>query len=178
MVKEPIILNTKRFSDNRGFFMESCPAYISKELGVSFLQDNLSFSKKGTVRGLHYQWDVPMGKLVSVVSGSIIDHVVDIREGSENFGELRSFSLNGMDEKILWVPPGFAHGFETLEDSYVLYKCTSIYNKDREGSISIFDPEISITLCGDIDQSIISERDSQAISLSEYKKDYKFSKEK
>lgn len=172
------IFERKKYNDNRGFFIESCPAFVEDDLGVRFVQDNLSFSKKGVIRGLHYQWSDPMGKLVSVVKGSIIDYIVDIRIGSETYGKSFALELSDRNDLMLWVPPGFAHGFEALEDSYVLYKCSSKYNSEAEGSINIFDKNIAISLQTPEECVIMSKRDLGAISFEEYSKDPKFFKEK
>lgn len=172
------IFERKKYLDIRGFFIESCPASVEVDLGVKFVQDNLSFSKKGVVRGLHYQWSEPMGKLVSVIKGSIIDYVVDVRIDSETYGQSFSFELSDRNDLMLWVPPGFAHGFEALEDSYVLYKCSSKYNPEAEGSINIFDKNIGISLQTPKECVIMSKRDLDAISFEDYCKDPKFFKEK
>lgn len=158
--------------------MEQCSNSFIKELGVSFKQDNLSYSKRGVFRGLHYQWDIPMGKLISVISGSIIDYVVDIRMGSKSFGQYTSFNLNSDDGNILWIPPGFAHGFEAIENSYVHYKCSSVYNKYTEGSINIFDKNLSISLYHEKKDLIMSDRDKNSISFEEYCINPKFFMEK
>lgn len=172
------LFERKKYVDNRGFFIESCPAFVEKDLGVKFIQDNLSFSKKGVVRGLHYQWQDPMGKLVSVTKGKIIDYIVDIRVGSDTYGQSFKFELSEENNLMLWVPAGFAHGFEALEDSYVSYKCSSRYNSEHEGSIDIFDKDIKISLQTPKECVIMSERDSNAMSFSDYCEDPKFFKEK
>jgi dTDP-4-dehydrorhamnose 3,5-epimerase len=172
------LLERKKYVDNRGFFVESCPAFVESDLGVKFVQDNLSFSEKGVVRGLHYQWQDPMGKLVSVIKGKVIDHIVDIRVGSETYGQSFKFELSEENDLMLWVPAGFAHGFEALEDSYVSYKCSSKYNSKYEGSINIFDKNINISLQTPKECVIISKRDLEAVSFEDYCKDPKFSKEK
>lgn len=168
------IFERKKYKDNRGFFVESCPAFVDSELGIKFVQDNLSFSKRGVIRGLHYQWKDPMGKLISVVKGSIVDYIVDVRVGSETYGESFAFELSDRNDLMLWIPPGFAHGFEALEDSYVLYKCSSKYNSEAEGSINIFDKNISISLRTPKECIIMSKRDLEAISFEDYCKDPKF----
>jgi dTDP-4-dehydrorhamnose 3,5-epimerase len=172
------IFERKKHQDNRGFFVESCPAFVESELGTKFVQDNLSFSKKGVVRGLHYQWEEPMGKLISVVKGSIIDYIVDVRADSETYGTSFAFELSDRNDLMLWTPPGFAHGFEALEDSYVLYKCSSIYSAEAEGSINIFDKNIDISLQTPKECVIMSKRDLEAVSFEDYCKDPKFFKEK
>lgn len=168
------IFKLKEYHDNRGSFFESFSKNISNDLNKNFYQDNISVSKKGVVRGLHYQWYHPMGKLVQAVKGSIIDHIVDIRFGSINFGKCYSFELSEKNRNVLWVPPGFAHGFECLEDSVVLYKCTSYYNKENEASINFFDKQLKINLTISKKEVIISERDKNAISFEQYCRNPKF----
>lgn len=174
MIDEPKIYYSKEFKDDRGFFKEFRPNYIIDDLKISFQQENLSFSRKGVVRGLHYQWNPDMGKLISVISGSIRDIIVDIRENSKNLGKVYYFDLSSENNNVLWIPPGFAHGFEALEDSYVNYGCSTKYNSQCEGSININDDYLKIILCTPKDQLIISNRDLQAISFDEYCKDFKF----
>lgn len=178
MVGEYQIFKLKQYDDNRGYFYESYPKYIGDQLGAQFVQDNLSFSNKRTIRGLHYQWNSPMGKLVQVIKGKIIDYIIDIRKESETFGKVYNFELSGLNRHCLWVPPGFGHGFEALEDSYVLYKCTSEYNSMGEGSLNIFDEELNINLFTNKESAIVSKRDKNAISFKEYCGNSKFFKEK
>tara|TARA_R100000951_G_scaffold31498_1_gene27009 strand:+ start:2979 stop:3500 length:522 start_codon:yes stop_codon:yes gene_type:complete len=163
-----------KFKDNRGFFYESFSRDLSKQMEKSFVQDNISFSKAGVIRGLHYQWDEPMGKLIHVISGSIIDHIVDIRENSEYYGKSYKFELNDKNSKILWVPPGYAHGFEALQDSVVMYKCTSYYNQIGEGCINFFDKNLNLNLIIDQKDVIISEKDKKGVTWEEYKSNPKF----
>ena len=174
MIGEPKIYNTITFKDDRCFFKEQRPSSIAKDLGVEFKQENLSFSKKVVVRGLHYQWNPDMGKLVSVISGSIVDILVDIRRDSENLGKVYYFNLSSENGKVLWVPPGFAHGFEALEDSYVCYGCSEEYNSECEGSIKINDDFLKINLQTPKECVIISKRDIHAISFKKYCIDFKF----
>lgn len=168
------LFNIKKYIDDRGFFYESFSKRVSKEVDLPFLQDNISFSKKGVIRGLHYQWNKPMGKLVHVIKGVIIDHIVDIRKGSETYGENYSFKISSKNNKLLWIPPGFAHGFESLQDSIVMYKCTSFYNEAAEGCIDIFDKKINLSLTIDKKHVIISEKDKKGISWEEYDRNAKF----
>lgn len=174
MKQEIKTFDLNKYYDNRGFFVENFPDFIAKDLSATFVQDNLSFSKKGVVRGLHYQWVEPMGKLVNVISGSIIDYLVDIRANSETFGKSFSFELNSKNDCVLWVPPGFAHGFEALEDSFVFYKCTTKFNSKGEGSINFYDNYLKINLQTNQKDVIISQRDSEAISFYDYCRDPKF----
>lgn len=132
----PVIIHTEAYYDTRGFFTE---AYNRRSLGesgfyASLVQDNLSFSKRAVIRGLHYQ--PGQGKLVKCVKGEILDVVVDFRENSPTYGEHERFILKEGDNKWLWVPPMYAHGFQVLsEDAYVLYKATDYHNPETEGGI-------------------------------------------
>ena len=172
------IYNLQTYNDHRGFFLENYSKKISDDLCLSFKQDNLSYSKKNVIRGLHYQWDKPMGKMVTVINGSIKDYIVDIRKDSPNFGKVYSFVLTDKNRKALWVPAGYAHGFEALEDSYVFYKCTEFYNKEKESGINFFDKNLNIRSTIGLKNAIMSDKDSQAMSLQTYLKDPKFFMEK
>jgi len=149
------ILKTQIYNDSRGFFLES---YNQKEWDdIKFIQDNISISKFGVVRGLHYQLNNPQGKLVRVLSGRIFDVVVDIRVGSPTFGQWKGFYLFSISDQ-LWVPPGFAHGFSVhSENATVLYKCTDYYCSADSYIINVNDPNINIRW--DCTKPIISERD-------------------
>tara|TARA_R110000787_G_scaffold156717_1_gene270591 strand:- start:6023 stop:6538 length:516 start_codon:yes stop_codon:yes gene_type:complete len=171
-MKDCFLIETKKYEDNRGFFFESYNKTIAEIIGVEFYQDNCSFSKKGVIRGLHYQWDKPMGKLVTVPMGKIIDTVVDIRHESPTFGKSESYELSSENNQALWVPAGFAHGFEALEDSLVIYKCSSFYNSEHEASINFLDEDLSLNICNN--NVIMSDRDKKAISFKEYCKNPKF----
>ena len=133
--------------DRRGWFMESYRADSFRELGLPdrFDQDNHSRSSGGVVRGLHFQWDPPMGKLMRVSHGRAFVVAVDIRRGSPTFGKWVGFRLSGDNFRQLWIPPGFAHGFcVTSERVHVEYKCTGFYDKADEIAIAWNDPEIGI----------------------------------
>tara|TARA_R110000824_G_scaffold170441_4_gene347792 strand:+ start:1649 stop:2173 length:525 start_codon:yes stop_codon:yes gene_type:complete len=163
----------KKHHDHRGYFYESFSEEINKKFDFSFVQDNISFSRRGTIRGLHYQWDKPMGKLIHVVSGSIIDHIVDIRQKSKNYGKSYKFNLTSENNLLLWIPAGFAHGFEALKDSTIMYKCTSFYNKTGEGCINFFDKNLALDLVADKKDIVISEKDKKSVSWVEYQADPK-----
>lgn len=169
-----VLLQNKKFKDKRGFFYESFSKSMQEELNTTFVQDNISFSKKGVIRGLHYQWEEPMGKLVHVVSGQINDYIVDIRKNSKNLGKCYCFNLTSDNGNILWVPPGFAHGFEALTDSYVMYKCSSYYNKDFEGGINLFDKKLNIKFTNHAEDIIISKRDQELQSFDDYCSKFRF----
>lgn len=164
------------YKDNRGFFMESFNHQIQDELNIEFLQDNHSKSKRGVVRGLHYQWDNPMGKLIRVAVGAGIDVLVDIRKDSSTFGEWESFKLSDKNNKILWAPPGFAHGFLALEDdTHLLYKNTALHNDKTEGAIHPLKSGLNINWgVPEHFQFHLSEKDKSAQTFTNYKLNPKF----
>lgn len=170
----PKVYELNKYHDNRGYFFECFSKNIGEDLGVVFKQDNSSFSRKGTVRGMHYQWDEPMGKLIQVIKGNIIDYFFDLRIGSPDFGIVQKVHLSEFNNKCLWIPPYYAHGFEALEDSHIVYKCTSYYNSKGEGTISLIDEDLGISFDTIKENMIVSERDINAISLKEYIKEPKF----
>lgn len=142
-----LIVEPKVFGDSRGFFQETWLKSRYGEMGIKedFVQDNLSFSTRGVLRGVHYQYPHPQGKLVSVVKGGVFDVAVDIRVGSPTFGEWVGILLSGENHRQLWVPPGFAHGFCVVSDTvYFTYKCTDLYTPDAEGGVLWNDPDIGI----------------------------------
>jgi dTDP-4-dehydrorhamnose 3,5-epimerase len=141
------ILEPRVFGDNRGFFLESWNAETFKAIGLdyNFMQDNHSFSKQGTLRGLHYQLKSPQGKLVRVTHGRVFDVAVDIRKSSSQFGQWIGVELSDENKRMLWIPPGFAHGFYVLSDrADFQYKCTTVYNPADDRGISWNDPAIGI----------------------------------
>lgn len=173
---EIILIEPKVFTDERGWFMESYnEAVFHRELSAlgleippSFVQDNHSFSKKGVVRGLHYQRSpYSQGKLVRVVQGAAFDVAVDIRKDSPNYGKWVGFELSAANNRMLWIPAGFAHGFIALEDNtHFLYKTTAFYHKDSEVSIRWNDPEIAIDWPLKND-AVINDKDGSAPFLHE-----------
>lgn len=141
------IVEPKVFGDTRGFFQETWqkPRYEAIGIHEPFIQDNLSFSTRGVLRGLHYQQPHAQGKLVSVVQGEVFDVAVDIRVGSPSFGQWTGILLSGENHRQLWVPPGFAHGFCVVSNTaYFIYKCTDIYTPEAEGGVIWNDPDIGI----------------------------------
>lgn len=167
-----LIIEPRVFSDDRGFFMESYNKEAFAECGLKdlFIQDNHSRSKKGVVRGLHYQLRPKgMGKLVKCTKGKIFDVGVDIRKGSPTFGKWFGEILSGENHKMLYMPEGFAHGFLTLEDETdVLYKCTESYSAENERAIAWNDKEIGIKWpIGLVGEIIVSERDQKHPSLKD-----------
>lgn len=159
-----LIISPKVFGDDRGYFMESFNKNtLSNFIGdFEFIQDNQSLSQKGVIRGLHFQ-NPPFeqGKLVRVIKGSANDIVVDIRKESLTYGEVFKINLSESNFKMLWIPPGFAHGFETLEDETIFsYKVTNDYNKESEGSILWNDKILNIEW--ETKDPVISEKDTNS----------------
>lgn len=141
------IIEPKAFGDERGFFQETWNASTFANLGLKleFVQDNHSRSTQGILRGLHYQIVQPQGKLVRVTHGAVIDVAVDLRRSSKTFGQHIAVELNAENKRILWVPPGFAHGFYVLSSSAdFLYKCTEYYAPAHERSLQWNDPALGI----------------------------------
>jgi dTDP-4-dehydrorhamnose 3,5-epimerase len=132
--------------DDRGFFMETWNARVFAEAGIDhlFVQDNQSRSRRGVLRGLHYQVGRPQGKLVRVVAGRAFDVAVDLRRSSPSFGQWVGTELSAENRHMLWIPPGFAHGFLALEGTDLLYKCTEFYAPELERTLLWSDPAIGI----------------------------------
>jgi len=163
-----LIIEPKVFMDNRGFFMETYNRnrYIKAGINTLFVQDNLSYSVRGTVRGLHYQVSHPQAKLVQVITGEIFDVAVDIRSGSPTFGKWTGVHLSDRHRSQLFIPEGFAHGFCVLsETAHFLYKCSEFFAPDDEGGIIWSDPDIGIDW--PVEDPIVSEKDKQLQRLAE-----------
>ena len=142
-----MVIEPKVFGDKRGFFLESFRQDTIEQAGinVTFVQDNHSRSTQGVLRGLHYQLKQTQGKLVRVTSGSVFDVAVDVREGSPTFGQWYGAQLDEENMRMMYVPPGYAHGFVVLSDSAdFLYKCTDYYHPESEQGIAWNDPDIGI----------------------------------
>ncbi|MGH9471119.1 MAG: dTDP-4-dehydrorhamnose 3,5-epimerase [Terriglobales bacterium] len=141
-----VILLSEAYRDGRGFFLESFRADQFRALGLpdEFVQDNHSRSRRGVVRGLHFQWQPPMGKLMRVTVGAAFLVAVDIRKGSPTLGKWIGVEASAENRKQLWAPAGFARGFCALTDCEVQYKCTGLYNSQAESGIRWNDPEIGI----------------------------------
>jgi dTDP-4-dehydrorhamnose 3,5-epimerase len=164
---EVLIIEPKVHGDARGFFYESFQALRYLEAGVTgpFVQDNLSRSAKGTLRGLHFQEPKAQGKLVQVLRGSVFDVAVDVRRGSPRFGRWVGVELSETTPRQLWIPAGFAHGFCVLSDSAdFFYKCTELYAPEAERSIAWNDPSIGIRW--PVVDPLLSAKDRAAPSLS------------
>ncbi len=159
-----LIIEMDVFVDERGFFIESFQEKRYQEVlgnNMHFVQDNLSQSKEGVLRGLHYQAPpFDMGKLVSVLSGRVLDVAVDIRFGSPTFGQHVAVELSAENHKQLWIPSGFAHGFVTLDDDTLFaYKCTNVYSKEHDRGVRWNDPVLGIAW--GVENPIVSEKDQK-----------------
>ncbi len=155
------------FRDARGFFLETFHLAKFRELGIAetFVQDNHSSSRKGTLRGLHYQLHHPQAKLCRVVEGQALDVVVDVREGSPHFGKWTSVLLSAEHQNQIYIPVGFAHGFLALTDTvHFLYKCSDYYHPEDEWGVLWSDPELKISW--GIESPIVSEKDQHLPTLA------------
>lgn len=161
------ILEPRVFGDDRGFFFESYNKRLMAEVGITaeFVQDNHSCSSRNVLRGLHYQIKQPQGKLVRVAEGEILDVAVDLRRNSKTFGRWESVRLSGDNKRMLWIPPGFAHGFRVLSDkAHVLYKATDFYAPEHERTLAWNDPDLNIDW--DLDgKPTVSAKDQRGKSL-------------
>ncbi len=167
-----MIFEPKVFSDGRGSFIEtwSKQRYEDAGINVSFVQDNVSYSAKGVLRGLHYQHPHQQGKLIQVLKGEVFDVAVDIRLDSATFGKWASAMISENNHRQIYIPPGFAHGFCVLSDEAVFsYKCTDYYNGSCEGGIRWDDPDIAIDW--PIPAPSVSPKDATLANLSEISED-------
>jgi len=154
-----LIIEPKVFGDKRGYFVETWnrERYHQAGIPVDFVQDNLSLSRQGTLRGLHYQIP-PQGKLISVLEGRVQDVVVDLRRNRSTFGKWFSLELDGESKRQLFIPPGFAHGFAVLSPSALFhYKCTELYQPDGEVTLLWNDPDIGVEW--KVESPLLSEKD-------------------
>lgn len=163
-IKDLYIVEPKIWKDERGYFYESYSKRSFDEAGIqaNFVQDNQSLSQKGTLRGLHAQTPpFAQGKLVRVIQGKVIDVAVDFRKDSDTFGEHISIELSGENHRMLWIPPGFLHGFVTLEDQTIFtYKVSGgLYNKASEVGVIWNDPQLNINWGIAQEEVILSEKD-------------------
>ena len=174
-----LIVQPDVFNDSRGFFFESYSKKGYEEFGIpdDFVQDNISKSKKGTVRGLHYQvGEKAQGKLCHVIEGEVLDVAVDIRFNSPTFGKHFSLILDSEKKFQLWIPAGFAHGFSVLSDEAIFYyKCTDYYSKAHERTILFNDPDLKIDW--KIENPIVSEKDLSSSKFNDIKTDFIFNPE-
>ena len=168
-IPDVLIIKTNIYNDNRGFFTETYNQnrYVKADFNHIFLQDNLVYSKKNVLRGLHYQINMPQGKLVQCVDGSIFDVAVDLRENSEYYLNWVGVELSSKNQCQLYIPEGFAHGYCVLsESSLVSYKCTNTYNAKYEKGIIWNDSSINIDW--PIQNPLLSEKDKELKPLKHY----------
>jgi dTDP-4-dehydrorhamnose 3,5-epimerase len=160
-LKGVVVIKPKVFEDTRGYFFESYNQNAFKKAGLdlNFVQDNQSLSQKGVLRGLHFQNNpYAQGKLVRVITGAVFDVAVDIRKNSPTYGQWFGQELTEKNKWMMYIPPGFAHGFLTLENNTIFsYKCTNFYSKESEGCLLWNDPEIGINW--NVSDPLLSEKD-------------------
>lgn len=173
-----LLLEPKVFGDARGYFYESYNAQVFPDLGIkeTFVQDNVSRSQRGVLRGLHYQLDPhAQGKLVRVMTGEVFDVAVDIRRGSSTFGQWFGTMLTAENKRSLWVPPGFAHGFcVTSETAEFAYKVTNFYAPASDRCIIWNDPDIGIAWPGVGSEPLLSDKDRRGVRLTDAEINYIF----
>jgi dTDP-4-dehydrorhamnose 3,5-epimerase len=174
-----LIIEPDVFGDKRGFFMESYNKIRYKDAGIEeqFVQDNISNSAKGVLRGLHFQKPpFAQGKLVQVIRGAVLDVAVDLRGGSKTYGEYESVELSGENKKQFWITAGFAHGYITIEDDTLFtYKCTNYYAPEHESGIIWNDPDIGVEWNLEkygIEKPIISEKDLKNGTFKELQNEF------
>jgi dTDP-4-dehydrorhamnose 3,5-epimerase len=163
-----LVIEPKVFGDARGFFLESWNETRYREAGLDarFVQDNVSFSRRGTLRGMHFQNPKPQGKLLQVLQGEVFDVAVDIRRSSRTFGKWHGLLLSGENKRQFFIPGGFAHGFLVLSETALFqYKCTEIYSQQDEMALRWDDPEVGILWPNR--NPTLSERDAKALHLRE-----------
>ncbi|MGD8781408.1 MAG: dTDP-4-dehydrorhamnose 3,5-epimerase [Ignavibacteria bacterium] len=169
-----LVIEPQVFEDSRGFFFEFFNKKKYEKIGITknFVQDNLSKSSHGTIRGLHYQvGDFAQGKLCSVLKGRVLDVAVDIRFGSPTFGMYYYLELSDKNRKQFWLPQGFAHGFSVLSDEVIfMYKCTAFYNKESERAIIYNDEQLNINWL--VENPIVSDKDKAAKNFNQIEKDF------
>ncbi len=166
-----VIIEPQVFGDERGFFMETFhhARYADFNIHATMVQDNLSLSQKGVLRGLHFQYPKSQGKLISVLKGEVFDVAVDIRVGSPSFGKWVGVTLSGENKRQVYIPPGFAHGFlVTSDEALFAYKCTEYYCPETENTILWNDPDIGIDW--PIENPILSEKDRSPPGLKDIDK--------
>lgn len=163
-----VVIEPQVFGDSRGFFYESYNEAKYREAGIDrkFVQSNVSRSARGVLRGLHYQWPCPQGKLVSVLEGEVYDVAVDIRRGSSTFGQWAGVMLTAENHRHFWIPEGFAHGFCVLSEFATFsYQCTDLYDAKADGGIRWNDPAIGIDW--PVSEPLLSDKDTKTPLLSD-----------
>lgn len=174
IIKTPIegllVLQPKVWHDERGYFFESFRSDVFEKLNidVNFVQDNQSLSQRGTIRGLHFQKaPYEQGKLVRVVQGRVLDVALDIRKNSPTYGQYYAIELSAENQTQFYIPPGFAHGFSTLEDNTIFcYKCTNYYHKASEGGVLFNDPALGIDW--KVEGLFVSDKDKELPTLADF----------
>lgn len=167
-LKGLIVIEPKVFGDHRGFFMETWnqQRYEAAGLNLAFVQDNISVSRRGALRGLHFQNPCPQGKLVSVLQGSVFDVAVDLRQSSPTFGRWHGLELSSENKRQFFIPPGFAHGFLVLSETAMFhYKCTDFYAPQNEVTLRWDDPEVGIAW--PMKEPTLSAKDAQGLRLKD-----------
>lgn len=167
-IKDLVVIEPKVFGDERGYFYEAYNKNTFHELGLDydFVQDNQSFSRKGVLRGLHFQKQFPQAKLVRVIEGEVFDVAVDLRKDSPTFGKWYGVTLSGENKKMFMIPRGFAHGFLVLSETAVFsYKCDDFYHPNDEGGIIYNDPGIGIEWPEVDCELVLSEKDKKHETL-------------
>lgn len=168
-IPDVMLIEPKVFGDARGFFFESYNRRTLAKLGLvtEFVQDNHSRSEKNVLRGLHYQIERPQGKLVRVIAGEVFDVAVDLRRSSPTFGQWVGYLLSAENKRMLWIPPGFAHGFcVTSEVAEFLYKTTDYWYPEHERSLAWNDPDLAIAWPLP-DEPVLAAKDSAGVNLRE-----------
>lgn len=193
-IPEIKIISFARFCDNRGYFTEPMRKsdFVAAGLcstSVEWVQINESFSKQSTIRGLHFQWNPYMGKLVRTISGHMVDLILDIRKDSPTFGKIIAYDMpenkNKATDEWIWIPPGFAHGNFFLEDTKIEYLCTGEYRKECEACISPLAPDIDWSLCDRLlknqfdsivsSSPIITDKDREGLGMQQWAHDDRIS---
>ena len=168
------VITPQVFGDDRGYFMETYSKRDFEKIGIpyEFVQDNQSASKKGVLRGLHFQNNYPQDKLVRAIKGEVFDVAVDLRKGSKTFGKWFGVVLSAENKKQFFVPKGFAHGFMVMSDyAEFAYKCTDFYHPEDEGGIMYNDPDVGVEWPFENESELIlSEKDTKRGSFADYKK--------
>lgn len=168
-LQDAILIEPSVFGDERGFFKETWHRQRYRDIGIpeEFVQDNISFSEKGVLRGIHFQNPQPQGKLIQVLQGAVFDVAVDIRFGSPTFGRWHGENLSASNHFQFYVPEGFAHGFCVVSDTaLVAYKCTDFYSTDLEWTLCWDDPDLAIDW--PIEYPTLSKKDSEGMRLHQF----------
>jgi dTDP-4-dehydrorhamnose 3,5-epimerase len=166
-----LLVEPRVFHDERGYFLETWreDRYAAAGIPPGFVQDNVSWSRRGVLRGLHLQQPHPQGKLVQVLHGEVWDVAVDVRPGSPGFGRWAGFTLSDSNARQLWIPPGFAHGFVVLSDQALFhYRCTDVYHPEAEITVRWNDPDLAIGW--PVAEPVVSARDAEGVWLRDLRR--------